>query len=221
MCMCRFEFSSCSSRFACAFLSSTLLSSSLSSGAPRFLPRFPRTCASSGFFLCPVIYEHIRSDRPLLLSLSLPQSMCRNHAYPTKKMSTTVVVQLSVNWNTCQSLVYVELCAFVRNKSPSRERKLPTLLSVHSCKHGRRGGGKARRRPTRLLSRPTYHPHGCASESCVWRHLCGLCWFISFWQSTRHRGRHARSGHGILQPMRMVLLGWRTRIDSRNGCEQR
>ena len=34
--------------------------------------------------------------------------MFRKHAYQTKKMSTIVAVQISVNWNTCESRVYVE-----------------------------------------------------------------------------------------------------------------
>ena len=31
------------------------------------------------------------------------KTLVRNHACPTKKMSTTVVVLISVNWNVCQS----------------------------------------------------------------------------------------------------------------------
>ena len=64
----------------------------------------------------------------------------RNHAYPTKKVSIIVVVQISVNWNTCESLVYVGLrVCMLRNKFLSRVRTKPTLFpSVHSFKHGRR-----------------------------------------------------------------------------------
>ena len=34
--------------------------------------------------------------------------MCENHAYPTTYISTDVVFQIPVNWNTCQSSVYVQ-----------------------------------------------------------------------------------------------------------------
>ena len=69
--------------------------------------------------------------------LSLPESMYRNHACPTKKMSTIVVFKMSVNCNTCQSIVCVLiLCVcMLRNKSLPRERAQPVLLpSVHSCR---------------------------------------------------------------------------------------
>ena len=86
MCMCRSEFSSCSSRFACAFLSSTFLSSSLCHLVLFvFFLGFHEPVRNLGFFLYPVTYEHVPSDRHLRLSLSLPQTMFRNHAYPTKK----------------------------------------------------------------------------------------------------------------------------------------
>ena len=64
--------------------------------APFFLPLSVIWCSSFpslgfqelarnlGFFLCPAMYEHVLSDRPLRLSLSLPQTMFRSHAYNQK-----------------------------------------------------------------------------------------------------------------------------------------
>ena len=41
--------------------------------------------------------------------------MCKTMRDQQKKMPTIVVVQISVNWNTCQSLVYVQFACCAAN----------------------------------------------------------------------------------------------------------
>ena len=65
--------------------------------------------------------------------LSLPQSLSRNHAYPTKKMSTSVVVHMSANRNTYQCRVYVgPVCLCVAQQLTFKAVRTARTLSVCS-----------------------------------------------------------------------------------------
>ena len=90
--------------------------------------------------------------------------MSRKHAYPTKKMSTIVVFQMSVNCNTCQSAVCVDfVCLYaaqhitVKGANIAHTRSVRPFLQTCLKKNWQNSSSVTTMACTRLVLLMTMH----------------------------------------------------------------